>query len=528
MARFTYVARKQDEDSGLWTTVEGSLEAVSHQDAWDGLRAQGLQVQDVVDDRNRGIDTAQRLSRTVAKVTDPLGVRSAVGRVVNAVGNAAASRMIGSYLQKSKGEASERIKATINKHRFLYVARQQDKNGTWRRVSGKILALSRAEAMETLTLQGLVVQSVRADDRWQILLSRMKTVRTTPIPVNLLSMTRCFAAMMTAGLPIGRALDTLAGQEEDEVLRIGIIQVRNELEEGASLSKAFGSQPKVFPPLFVCMLKVAESTGNLPGLLQRLALFLEQEYKLVKKAKSAMVYPCFVLAVSIILMTVLFTWVLPPLLDTCISLSSGAPLPLPTIIVQAVVTMLRNPYVDVAVVGGILFAIRYYYLYNATPHGRYNVDKIKLTLPVLGDLNSKVLLARMCNAWAALAGAGYPLLKTLEVLADFVNNQYFRQEGIEQVRKAVQAGCTFKAAFEEVPEHMVSVLFLNMLEVGEQTGDLSLMLTKLAGYYDQEVGYALEAFLALIEPVMMAIMGLIVLVVVLSVFLPLYQVVMHI
>ncbi|HEY3997255.1 MAG TPA: type II secretion system F family protein, partial [Candidatus Xenobia bacterium] len=177
--------------------------------------------------------------------------------------------------------------------------------------------------------------------------------------------------------------------------------------------------------------------------------------------------------------------------------------------------------------GLLVWSWFWYGQYVKTERGRYNVDRLKLTLPLAGTLNCKILVARMCNAWGALFGSGYQILGSIDVLDEFCNNLYFRELVMVPLRKALERGAGLTVGCGDVPSHLLSPLAVSLIAVGEETGQLEEMMWKLSRYYQEEVTHQMEAFLTLIEPLMVFALGLMVGLVVLAVFLPLYSVVMH-
>ncbi len=331
---------------------------------------------------------------------------------------------------------------------------------------------------------------------------------------------RQFATMINAGLAMVRCLDVLGIQTEDAQLKPVIVQVRREVEGGSTLANALAKFPKVFTPLFVNMVRAGELGGILDEVLNRLAGFLEKDFNLKKKVKSAMTYPMVILVMAIAIVIFLVTFILPTFVSLFVGMNMK--LPLPTQILIKFTEGARNPIVlgitAVVLVGGFFLFKRW----TSTQAGRYQFDKFKLKLPVFGMLIRKVAISRFCRTLGALLQSGVPIMQALEIVGKASGNEVIA-ETVGKVRESVREGESIA-----VPLNLSGLfppLVTQMVAVGEETGNLDGMLAKIADFYDVEVEYMLASLTSLLEPILILAMGFVVGFIVISVFLPLYQII---
>ncbi len=388
-------------------------------------------------------------------------------------------------------------------------------------VSDTIEAINLNFAIDTLIAQKLKIieiNPVRFD--FTKMFARFGKVKRQSVVL----MTRRMVTLFRSGLPIDRSLTVLHEQEEDQHLKPILASILHDIRVGSNLSWAMTKYPEAFDSLYVSMIKVGETTGDLGGLCERLADFLERDMAVRKKASSAMAYPAFILGLSLIIIIGIFVFVFPPLLDT-FSQMSGTELPLPTRVMITLVNLTKNPYVIVGCILAILYYFIYFRDYIKTPAGRFAYDKAKLNMPLLGDINKKMLVANFCRVMGTLLATGIPVTQGLEVLMDFAENEYFRLNILVPLYDDIKDGQSISQVIMEggfFPK-MVS----NMMAVGENTGEMPLMLMRISEFYDKEVMYTLDSLLTLIEPVMIGSMGIGVCIVLLAVFLPMYSMIMN-
>jgi len=331
---------------------------------------------------------------------------------------------------------------------------------------------------------------------------------------------RQFATMINAGLAMVRCLDVLSVQTEDKQLKNVITAVRKDVEGGSTLANSLAKYPKVFSALFVNMVRAGELGGILDEVLNRLATFLEKDYNLRKKVKSAMTYPMVILVMAVLIVLFLVTFIMP----TFVSLFEGMnmKLPWPTKILIGVTTGIRHWEVDLIILVVLVVAVILFRRYVATPAGRLQYDKFKLKLPVFGQLIRKVAISRFCRTLGALLQSGVPIMQALEIVGKASGNEVVAQT-VTRVRESVREGESIALPLQL--SGLFPPLVTQMVAVGEETGNLDGMLAKIADFYDTEVEYMLASLTALLEPLLILVMGFIVGFIVISVFLPLYQII---
>jgi type IV pilus assembly protein PilC len=327
---------------------------------------------------------------------------------------------------------------------------------------------------------------------------------------------RQFSVMIDAGLPLVQCLDILGGQEEDKNFAAVINQTRTDVESGASLADAMRRHPKTFDPLFTNMIAAGEAGGILDTILKRLATYIEKAVKLAGQVKSAMIYPIAVVVIAGGVVGVILWKVIPTFANLFEGL--GADLPLPTRIVIGLSNGLVSYFPIVLVVaGGIVYMIKRYY---ATAPGRRVIDSMVLKAPVLGNIMRKIAVARFCRTLATLISSGVPILDGLEITAKTAGNAIV-EDAIMSTRKSIERGETISAPLKETA--VFPPMVTQMIGVGEATGALDTMLAKIADFYEEEVDAAVAGLLTLLEPIMIALLGLVVGGIVIAMYLPIFD-----
>jgi type IV pilus assembly protein PilC len=337
----------------------------------------------------------------------------------------------------------------------------------------------------------------------------------TPPAKNLAVFTRQFSVMIDAGLPLVQCLEILGTQEEDKNFGTVILMVRADVEGGMSLADAMKKHPKVFDGLFANMIAAGEAGGILDGILKRLAGYIEKNVKLKGQVKSAMVYPIAVIVIAGVVVGAILWKVIPTFASLFAGL--GAELPLPTRIVIAASNALVA-YMPYLIVGGIAasYGFRRYY---ETEKGRYNVDRTALKLPIMGAVLRKIAVARFCRTMSTLLASGVPILDGLEITARTSGNAVI-EEAIMTTRKSIERGETIAAPLKQT--EVFPPMVVQMIGVGEATGALDTMLSKIADFYEEEVDAAVAGLLTLLEPLMIALLGGIVGGIVVAMYLPIF------
>jgi type IV pilus assembly protein PilC len=328
--------------------------------------------------------------------------------------------------------------------------------------------------------------------------------------------TRQFATMINSGLPLVQSLDILAKQSENKALRKVIEQVLYDVESGQTLADAMRGHEKTFPALYVNMVAAGEAGGILDTILLRLAVFLEKADALKRKIKGAMIYPGVILCVAIGAVSVLLIFVIPTF-QTMFA-SAGIPLPGPTQFVIFLSEVMQTRwYVFVIAVAAIVVLGRMYY---KTPGGELVMDKMLLNAPVFGNLQRKTAIARFTRTLGTLVASGVSILDGLEITAKTSGNRVLH-DAIMESRTSIAGGETISDPLKK--SGVFPPMVVSMINVGEQTGGLDEMLTKIADFYDEEVDAAVEALLAAMEPIMIVFLGVVVGGMIVAMYLPIFD-----
>jgi type IV pilus assembly protein PilC len=333
---------------------------------------------------------------------------------------------------------------------------------------------------------------------------------------NLAVFTRQFSVMIDAGLPLVQCLDILGSQEEDKNFAAVIGSTRADVESGASLADAMRKHPKTFDPLFTNMIAAGEAGGILDTILKRLASYIEKAVKLAGQVKSAMIYPVAVIVIAGGVVGVILWKVIP----TFAALFSGlgADLPMPTRIVISLSDNLVRFFPFIFVLAGLgAWGFRQYY---STANGRRVVDGTMLKLPVLGNILRKIAVARFCRTLSTLISSGVPILDGLEITAKTAGNSIV-EDAVMVTRKSIERGETISVPLKDTK--VFPAMVTQMIGVGEATGALDTMLAKIADFYEEEVDTAVAGLLTLLEPIMIAILGIVVGGIVIAMYLPIFD-----
>ena len=330
------------------------------------------------------------------------------------------------------------------------------------------------------------------------------------------------SALVDAGVPIMRSLDLMRRQQKSALFRRALTAITAEVNQGSSLGSAMRRWPKVFDNLSIAMVEAGEAGGVLDETLKRLAKLLEENARLQNQLKAAMGYPITVLVIAILVFLGMTIFLIPTFAEIFDQL--GAELPVFTQMMINLSKLLRSTF-SIFLVGGIILAIYAFTRYNATPVGRRQVDGTLLKLPLFGDLLQKTASAQFCRTMSSLSKAGVPIMMSLEILHDTTNNAVVG-DAIKNSRNDISEGVPLSTALalkRVFPEMMVS-----MLAIGEETGEMDTMLSKVADFYEDEVSTAVKTLTSLIEPVMIVLVGGIVGSILLAMYMPMFSVFEHI
>jgi type IV pilus assembly protein PilC len=328
--------------------------------------------------------------------------------------------------------------------------------------------------------------------------------------------TRQFSVMIDAGLPLVQCLDILGTQESDRNFAAVILQTRSDVEGGASLADAMRKHPKTFDGLFTNMVAAGEAGGILDTILKRLATYIEKNVKLKGQVKSAMIYPIAVIVIATLVVSVILWKVIPTFAQLFEGL--GAELPLPTRIVIWMSGALTSYFVFI--VGAMMVSAWAFRTYYKSESGKRVVDGSMLNLPILGVILRKIAVARFCRTLATLISSGVPILDGLEITARTAGNSVI-EDAVMTTRKSIERGETIAAPLKETA--VFPPMVVQMIGVGETTGALDTMLAKIADFYEEEVDTAVAGLLTLLEPVMIAFLGVVVGGIVIAMYLPIFD-----
>lgn len=335
-------------------------------------------------------------------------------------------------------------------------------------------------------------------------------------PKDVSLFTRQFATMIDAGLPIVQCLDILGEQTESKLLRTTVRTIKEDVEGGSTLADALKKHPKIFDDLYVNMVEAGEMGGVLNTILNRIAGFIEKSTKLKKKVKGALIYPCTIIFVAVVVVAILLIFVIPVFAELYSSMGQALPGPTQITINISNWFVATWYYLLFGIVGFIIGARLYY----QTDQGRMNIDALMLRLPVVGDLLRKVAVARFSQNMAILLNSGVPILDGLAITAKTAGNKVI-EKAIADSRVSISQGKTVAEPLRE--SKIFPPMVCQMVAVGENTGGLDGMLRKVAELYEEEVDDAVANLTALMEPMIMVVLGVILGGLVISMYLPIFQ-----
>jgi type IV pilus assembly protein PilC len=405
--------------------------------------------------------------------------------------------------------------ATATLSKFDYQVR--DRSG--KLITGQLEADNQAAVASKLTSMGyapIKIDQVKESGlQMEINLPGSNRVKLKDLAI----FSRQFATMISSGLSLIRALSILHEQTENKKLAETIDDIRSRVEAGSSLSQALAEHEKIFPKLYVAMVRAGETAGMLDQVLLRVAAMYEADVKLRSKIKSAMTYPVIVFIMAILLSTVMLIFIVPVFAEMFADLGGELPL-LTQVLVSAsnFVTSWLGVLTYVVVPTALWFA---YKRIRATEKGRYTLDVIKLRLPVFGPLFHKIALTRFARNLSTLMAAGVPILQALEITADTVNNGPIAN-AIKDVQDSVRQGESINRPLSQ--HEVFPPMVVQMIAVGEETGNVDGMLAKISDFYDTEIESTTESLTALMEPLMIGVIGGIVGGMVIALYMPMFKI----
>ncbi|MBU1148094.1 MAG: type II secretion system F family protein [Candidatus Omnitrophica bacterium] len=390
---------------------------------------------------------------------------------------------------------------------FRYVA----KENTGKTISGTLEYSDKAVLIDALRRKGLTIVSINETKKKTTALTS-KSIKLEEIVI----FSRQLATMVDSGIPLVQAMDILYDQIEKPYFKGVVAAIRDDIEAGASFSDSLLKHSAVFSPLYINMVKAGESSGALDDILDRLASYLEKASALQRKVKSSLIYPAVVVTMAMLITLVMLLKVIPTFKGIFSTL--GGTLPLPTRILILVSDTLRSMFLYVVGVLGVVgFALR---KYSKTPQGKMTFDRLTLKLPILGTLLRKVAVAKFTRTLATLVKSGVPILVSLEIVAKTSGNAVI-EKALEDVRKSIKEGQNIADPLAK--SGVFPPMVVRMIDVGEQTGELEKMLGKIADFYDDQVDAAVSGLTSLIEPLIIAFLGVVIGGIVIAMFLPVFK-----
>jgi type IV pilus assembly protein PilC len=380
---------------------------------------------------------------------------------------------------------------------------------------GEVDAENKQAVTDQLKSRGLIVLDINAKKgSKEISIDFFERVK----PRDLTVMTRQLATMVTSGVTILRALYVLEEQTESKMLKRALVQIRKDVEAGLPLSDALARHPKIFSPLYIAMVRSGETGGMLESSLLRTADQLEKEDALRRQVRAAMIYPAVVVTFAILVLIALVAFIVPVFAK--VFKDFGGKLPGLTEFTVGLSNLVTGRwYVIIVVVVGLTWG---FLSWKKSKWGRSQWDRFRLRIPMrIGEVVQKIALARWSRTLSALTNAGVPILQAIEVTGQTAGNKVV-ENAMDSVRDSVKRGGTIAAPLKEVA--VFPSMVVHMVSVGEETGALDTMLTKIADFYEDEVNAAIKALTSILEPVMIILIGAIVGFIVISMYLPLFKV----
>lgn len=384
---------------------------------------------------------------------------------------------------------------------------------------GAIDAISEDSAIVALQKRGLIVSDIRTEgDTWVAQIQRSSFFSKVPNR-DMVILSRQISTLFDAHISIVRVFKLLSEEVENETLRLTLLKVADDVQDGSPLSVAFSRHPRVFSSFYINMVASGEESGQLKEAFKHLANYLERMHELVSKAKHALVYPTFVVIVFLVVMIVMFTFVVPQIAG--ILIESGQEVPIYTKIVLAVSAFLVSYGVFLLIIAVALGSLLVWW--TRTPKGSEVMASFKLAIPYIGRLYQKLYLARISDTLNTLLASGVSMTRAIEVSAKVVDNEIYKR-ALEEISADVQSGTSVPESFakhEEIPN-----MFVHMLKVSEEGGAIGSVLGTLADFYQKEVSIAVDTIMSLIEPLLILLLGLFVGILLASVLLPIYDIAM--
>lgn len=394
---------------------------------------------------------------------------------------------------------------------YKYVAK--DKNG--KTVTGVTETSSNEELINILRAKGLIIVTVN-ETRPRPKILAMSFTKQRVKPDDLVVFSRQLATMVSAGIPLISALDILGEQIENKTFKDIILDIRDEIETGKSLSEGLAKHVSIFSSLFVNMVKAGESSGMLDEILDRIAIYLEKTNALRKKVKAAMIYPAIISIMALLITILLLVKVIPVFKE--IYAGFGTELPTPTLVLISISDFIRRHFL----IGLIaVFLIGFFVARLArTPKGGMFIDAYSLKLPVFGAIFRMVAVGKFTRTFSTLVKSGVPILTCLEIVGRTSGNKIV-EKAVDDVRASIREGETIAGPLQK--SGVFPPMVVRMVSVGEKAGELDKMLSKISDFYDAQVDAAVSGLTSMIEPLIIAFLGIVIGTIVICMFLPIFK-----
>ncbi len=392
---------------------------------------------------------------------------------------------------------------------YRYIAKTKDAQT----ISGILEASTQYDAEQILHQKSLIIVSLKQS---QQVMSKKKVSQKVSLD-DLVIFSRQLATMIDSGITLVLALDILRAQIENRSFAAIISRIYQEVEAGNSFCDAVAKYPAVFSDFYINMIKAGEASGTLDEVLDRVAVYLEKTAALKRKIISSLVYPVVVITMALSITAFLLIKVVPTFKSIFESL--GGALPLPTLMLILISDIFRKYFfIMIGILGLSLFWLK---RYTSTPKGRYQFDKIMLKLPIFGTLFLKASVARFARTFSTLMKSGIPILNALEIVAKTSGNKVI-EEAVENARQAIRQGESIASPLEK--SKVFPIMTVRMIGIGEKAGQLEKMLGKIAEFYEEQVDAAVSGLTSIIEPLVIAFLGIIIGGIVLALFMPIFKI----
>lgn len=398
-----------------------------------------------------------------------------------------------------------------------YVATGRDSTGRSRRE--RVTAANPSEARNLVKERGVFIQDIKEERGFNLDFQEIQTNLTSVTVKDKAIFSRQFAALVNAGVALVRGLGVLGEECPNPKLKRALEEINSDVQQGTSLSDSMRKHPGCFDNLYVSLVQAGEVGGVLDEVLNRLAKLLEDLNRLQNQIKSAMAYPVVVSILATVIFVAMTVFLLPTFAE--IFEQFDAELPLFTRIMLTISDFLRQPLNWVLMVAVIFISGIVYRRYYATPAGRRTMDRFFLQMPLFGDLVQKTATARFCRTFGALSRSGVPILTSMEIVRDTAGNQVI-SDAIDEARTEIQTGGMISLALQQ--HRVFPVMAIQMISIGEETGELDQMLMKVADFYEDEVEQAVKALTSIMEPLMIVVLGAMVGSILISMYLPMFKI----